>query len=98
MRRTPARIAAAAGALIFTTVVLITSASVAPAQSATTITFAQTFGTTSSPGTGAAQFQYPQGVAVDGSGNVYVADTFNHRVQKFNASGTYLATLGTTGA
>ena len=28
------------------------------------------------------QFQFPEGVAVDGSGNVYVADA-NHRIQKF---------------
>ncbi|MHB0977227.1 MAG: YCF48-related protein [Candidatus Aquicultorales bacterium] len=35
-------------------------------------------------GTGDGQFKYPQGVAVDSSGNVYVADINNHRIQKFN--------------
>lgn len=30
------------------------------------------------------QFLYPNGLAVDLSGNVYVADTYNHRIQKFS--------------
>ncbi|MCH7548514.1 MAG: hypothetical protein IH969_03085 [Candidatus Krumholzibacteriota bacterium] len=29
------------------------------------------------------RFGVPQGIAVDGSGNVYMMDTRNHRVQKF---------------
>ncbi len=37
----------------------------------------------SADGTGsAAQFYYPTGVAVDGAGNVYVADTSNHTVRE----------------
>ena len=36
-----------------------------------------------SGGSGPGQFDWPRGIAVDGSGNVYVADTCNHRVQKF---------------
>lgn len=38
-------------------------------------------------GTGDGQFSYPAGAAVDGSGNVYVADRGNDRVQKFDSSG-----------
>jgi len=34
---------------------------------------------------------------VDSSGNVYVADTGNHRIQKFNASGEFLAKWGSEG-
>ena len=43
------------------------------------------------------QFDYPGGIAVDGSGNVYVADTDNHRVQKFTSDGTFLTQWGSAG-
>jgi sugar lactone lactonase YvrE len=35
------------------------------------------------PGTGKGQFVHPVGLAVDSSGNVFVADTGNNRIQKF---------------
>ncbi len=41
-------------------------------------------------GAGLGEFNTPRTVAVDGSGNIYVADTGNHRIQKLNAgSGTW---------
>jgi tripartite motif-containing protein 71 len=43
-----------------------------------------------SQGSGPGQFNYPLGVAVDSSGNVYVTDGENNRVQKFTSNGTYL--------
>jgi DNA-binding beta-propeller fold protein YncE len=35
---------------------------------------------------------------VDGNGNVYIADSGNHRIQKFTSDGTYLTQWGTYGA
>ena len=36
-----------------------------------------------SRGTGPGQFDLPYGIAADGAGSLYVADKYNHRVQKF---------------
>jgi DNA-binding beta-propeller fold protein YncE len=48
-------------------------------------------------GLGRGQFDSPTGIAVDGSGNVLVADTNNGRIEKFSATGTFLGILGTKG-
>ena len=54
----------------------------------------QTCAPSSSPG----QFNSPLGVAVDASGRyVYVVDTINRRVQKFDSNGNFLTTWGTYG-
>ncbi len=48
-------------------------------------------------GTGtAAQFNYPYGVAIDGSNNVYVADTFSQKVKKITTGGVVTTITGTT--
>ena len=44
------------------------------------------------------QFDSPTGIAVDGSGNILVADTGNRRIEKFSPTGTFLSTIGTKGA
>ena len=43
------------------------------------------------------QFYTLQGVAVDGEGNILVADCGNHRIQKFTAKGQFLSAVGTRG-
>ncbi len=50
---------------------------------------------------GAARFNGPTGVAVDGSGNVYVADADNHTIRKITAGGlvsTFAGAAGQSGA
>ena len=42
--------------------------------------------------------QFPYGVAVDSSGNVYVADSANNRIQKFNSSGYFITKWGSLGS
>jgi streptogramin lyase len=44
-----------------------------------------------SQGSGQGQLDTPRGIAVDDSGNVYVADNRNHRVEVFDSSGKYVS-------
>lgn len=39
-------------------------------------------------------FNQPWGIALDHQGNVYVADTWNHRVQKFSSDGKFITMWG----
>ena len=42
-----------------------------------------------------AGLNYPEDVAVDGSGNLYIADTWNHRIRRVDAEGTITTVAGT---
>ncbi len=48
-------------------------------------------------GGGAGHFHEPSAIALDTFGNLYVADTGNDRIQKFNADGSYISEVGTFG-
>ncbi|HEX2233917.1 MAG TPA: hypothetical protein VHG69_11210, partial [Thermoleophilaceae bacterium] len=48
-------------------------------------------------GSGDGQFADPWDLALDGSGNVYVAEDGNNRIQKFDGNGGFLGKWGTAG-
>lgn len=53
------------------------------------------YGSFGSSGSAAGQLRRPGGVAVDGStGNVYVADTVNNRIDEFEAEGGFIRAFG----
>jgi sugar lactone lactonase YvrE len=49
-------------------------------------------------GTNNGQFRVPWSVAVDSSGNVYVADTGKNSIQKFTSTGIFITTWGSSGS
>jgi DNA-binding beta-propeller fold protein YncE len=72
---------------------LFLASNVIPAY-AQTYTFATKWG---SLGSGVGQFDHPEGIAIDSSGNIYVADNRNDRIQKFDGNGNPIKTWGTPG-
>ena len=56
------------------------------------LTYSHSFG---SKGDHPGEFNTPQGVTIDSDGNIYVADCFNSRVQKFTPKGDVLAVIET---
>jgi sugar lactone lactonase YvrE len=66
---------------------------VTPAGVVTTLAGSGSQGSADGLGT-AASFNAPTGVAVDGSGNVYVTDLFGHKVRKISAAGAVSTLAG----
>ena len=48
-------------------------------------------------GTEGGQFREPRGITIDSKGNVYIGDTHNHRIQKFDKDGQFILQWGTMG-
>ncbi|MBT3272270.1 MAG: hypothetical protein HN368_03875 [Spirochaetales bacterium] len=48
-------------------------------------------------GTGEGEFDYPNGIAVDSNGFIYVADSGNSRIQKFDSNGDFILEWGSAG-
>ena len=44
------------------------------------------------------QFNNPTGITVDSSGNFYIADQYNNRIQKFDSSGNFITKWGSLGS
>ncbi len=59
------------------------------------VTSAATFG--GQRGAGDGQFADPKNVALDAQGNLYIADTLNHRIQKLDKDGKFLMAFGSQG-
>ena len=64
------------------------------ADSWTHLSVSGAFAFSSNPTIVASGFSRPQGVAVDSSGNVFVADTWNSRIVKMNSDGTNPTVIG----
>jgi tripartite motif-containing protein 71 len=60
-----------------------------PADAECTTSFLRKFGQSNGPGF----LALPNDVAIDSKGNIWVADTFNGRVQEFNSSGEFVAQI-----
>ncbi len=66
------------------------------AQGQRQIAAIQQIGLAGQQGTEAGKLSFPRAVSADASGNIYVADSGNNRVQVFAADGTYLRGWGST--
>ncbi|HJT09185.1 MAG TPA: HYR domain-containing protein [Candidatus Nitrosotalea sp.] len=77
-------------------VLVLSSMMIESAWADSSIPFVTQWGTYGLQTTG--KFAYPQGIATDAAGNVYVTDLGNRRVQEFSNAGNFLTTWGMKGS
>src|SRR5262249_37700879 len=58
----------------------------------------QRLGSVGHEGSGSGEFSRPEGIGIDRSNRVYVADSCNHRIQVFSPEGNFLRAYGQAGS
>ena len=71
----------------FLILLVLLCAAVPAVSAAETYVVTATWGTN---GSGDGQLHYPEDIALDAAGNVYVTDGGNHRFEKFTSNGTFV--------
>ena len=75
----------------FLILLVLLCAAVPAVSAAETYVVTATWGTN---GSGDGQLHYPEDIALDAAGNVYVTDGGNHRFQKYTVDGTFVWAIG----
>ncbi|MDQ6723597.1 MAG: hypothetical protein M3Z01_04960 [Thermoproteota archaeon] len=69
-----------------------------PTSSIKTYNFTRAWGSNGTDNGQFGQYNSPNGIAIDSSGNLYVSDYDNNRIQKFDSNGTFITKWGSEGS